>query len=54
MLATFISLFSIFALAVLLAGTFMMARLLMAQEAKQVKVPVRIQNEDNRRQYKNR
>lgn len=50
MLATFISLFSIFALAALLAGTFFMARLLMDQEAKQVKVPVRIHNEDNRKQ----
>jgi hypothetical protein len=46
MLTTFISLFSIFALAALLAGTFFLAKLAMQQETKAVKVPVRVQNQN--------
>ncbi|NKD38556.1 hypothetical protein HED42_10445 [Enterococcus casseliflavus] len=48
MLTTFISLFSIFALAALLAGTFFLAKLAMQQETRAVKVPVRAQNQNPR------
>ncbi|GEB27852.1 hypothetical protein A5867_002434 [Enterococcus sp. 6D12_DIV0197] len=48
MLTTFISLFSVFALAALLAGTFILAKLAMQQETRAVKVPVRAQNQNPR------
>jgi hypothetical protein len=48
MLATFVSLFSIFGLAALLAGTVFLARQLMQQETRAVKVPVKVQSQDPR------
>ena len=48
MLATFVSLFSIFGLAALLGGTLFLARQLMQQETRAVKVPVKVQGEDPR------
>lgn len=48
MLATFVSLFSIFGLAALLSLLLFLARQLMQQETRAVKVPVKVQSEDPR------
>jgi nitrate reductase gamma subunit len=42
MLATFVSLFSIFGLAALLGGSLLLARQLMRHETRAVKVPVKV------------
>ena len=49
MLATFVStFFNLLVLAALLGGTLFLARQLMQQETRAVKVPVKVQSEDPR------